>query len=551
MKMKVFAICAFLANPVLFATYYAVAKEALGRIDPILFTFFEMTTLVPVALVILAFTGHRLSWRLVKRGVLLGSSLCLALFTIAIALKYSTATGTAFFPALNGFLAALIAWLVFRQSINTATWCAGILSVAGTSLLLTNAQMGGVRGAVIAFLGGLFFTIYTFLSDYGQKEAEKHEELAYWPLFAVELLTMALWACLIALLFGDWQNAFHPLFPKDALVILYVAGACTFLPTLITVLMQKDISAVTVSFIYILEPVLGAIIANYYLHEVLPFYGYLGGGLVVLGAFIHTFGSVKRAEQSARKLSVRAYLLSSASFIGSYLFPVFCCCVGFLILYRLGGFPPQSWRDLYQLASTLVDGWMQPTQRAAAGTLLNALHYGTQRNAVLLLIADATCWLIGWGAFTVMVSITVFHAFTPGTVPRVRQKARNGEVDTFKKNVVEDVGNTELWKEETRVLPTISPIVSPMTPIPLTPVLPTRTQNAINSTAIWGGPLTLDSSTGEDTAVYDNGYPIQDITTEDLPPIVSTTPLAAHMLRRRAYQYHQQLARIELVEYVE
>ena len=57
--------------------------------------------------------------------------------------------------------------------------------------------------------------------------------------------------------------------------------ACTFLPTLITVLVQKHISPVTVSFIYILEPILGAVIAMFYLHELLPIQGYTGGLLVV------------------------------------------------------------------------------------------------------------------------------------------------------------------------------------------------------------------------------------------------------------------------------
>ena len=53
MRVKLLAGCGFLLNTIFFATYYSVAKEALGRIDPIIFTFFEMTTLVPAALIIL------------------------------------------------------------------------------------------------------------------------------------------------------------------------------------------------------------------------------------------------------------------------------------------------------------------------------------------------------------------------------------------------------------------------------------------------------------------------------------------------------------------
>src|SRR5947209_1710421 len=184
MNMKVLACLAFLLNTILFATYYAVAKEALARIDPLLFTFFELTTLAPIGLCILAFTRTRITPSILKRGVLLGSVLCLALFTIALALDRSTATGTAFFPALNGFLAALFARMFLRQPLAKATWCAGLLSVMGSALLLLNSPMGGVRGALTALLGGLFFTSYVFLS-----ETIPHDETTHWPLFGIELVT--------------------------------------------------------------------------------------------------------------------------------------------------------------------------------------------------------------------------------------------------------------------------------------------------------------------------------------------------------------------------
>jgi drug/metabolite transporter (DMT)-like permease len=283
--MKLVAGLAFLLNTVLFATYYSLSKEALGRIDPIVFSFFEMTSLIPVALCLIIFSWRDINRAVVKRGIYLGSWLCLALFTIAIALKYTSATSTAFFPSLNGFLAALIAWFFLRQPVKKLTWLAGVLSVVGTILLVMNSSTSNWRGSVIAFLGGVFFTCYVFLAD-----REQQDEIAPWPLLGIELLTMALWANLVVLLFGDWR-AVHPSLPHDLWVVLYVAGACTFLPTLITVLMQKHISPITVSFIYILEPILGAIVANIYLHEMLPVQGYAGGLLVVAGAIIHTWGS--------------------------------------------------------------------------------------------------------------------------------------------------------------------------------------------------------------------------------------------------------------------
>src|SRR5439155_4266390 len=160
MKVKIVPCLFFLLNTFLFATYYSVSKEALGRIEPIIFSFFEMVTLLPAGICILILTRKDVSKALVKRGVLVGSWLCLALFTIAIALKYTSATSTAFFPALNGFLAAFAAWIFFQQPITKATWFAGLLSVVGTALLIMNSPIGGARGALIAFLGGLLFTGY-------------------------------------------------------------------------------------------------------------------------------------------------------------------------------------------------------------------------------------------------------------------------------------------------------------------------------------------------------------------------------------------------------
>ena len=407
MKLKVVACLAFLLNTVLFGTYYAVSKEVLGRIDPIIFTFFEMISLVPVALCILVFSRKHITRAIVRRGVLVGSILCLALFTISIALKYTSATSTAFFPALNGFLAALIAWFFLKQPLKKATWVAGLLSIVGAALLILNSPMGGIRGSLIAFLGGLFFTCYIFLADH-----EQQQETDHWPLFGIELLTMAAWACLVALLFGNWQ-AFHPDLPKDVWVILYVACACTFVPTLITVLLQKHISPLTVSFIYVLEPIVGAVIANLYLHELLPLYGYIGGVLVTIGSIIQTWGSIERhvSQKRTQYAHVRprqnvgetlavSQLSTSLSWqgdrkglpytVGSLLF---LFGSGFLLV-KLGGFPPTSWQEVYAFH---------------AQVLTFALW---QQTANQLLLVQATCWLIAWISVALIGCIGIMRGLT-------------------------------------------------------------------------------------------------------------------------------------------
>ncbi len=385
MRIKLIAGCAFLLNTIFFATYYSVTKEALNRIDPIIFTYFEMVSLAPAGLLIVLFSWKDMSRAVVKRGILLGSTLCLALFTIAIALKYTTATSTAFFPALNGFVAALIAWAFFREPMTRSTWLAGAFSVGGAAILIFSSSMGNVRGTLIAFLGGLFYTGYVFLSDH-----EQRDEKAHWPLFGVELLTTALWANLVVLLFGDWQ-ALHPALPKDIGVVLYVSLACTFVPTLITVLMQKYISPVTVSFIYILEPVLGALIATIYLGEVLSVQGYIGGALVVAGSVISVWGSLRRApEPQYLPTAGGQRQRARGSWISSLLYPGLGCAVGALLLARLGGLPPASWSEIARIWPQIPQGY----QEGQSGYLTP-------------LLVQAGGWLVAWVSVVLMGGLAV------------------------------------------------------------------------------------------------------------------------------------------------
>jgi hypothetical protein len=181
--------------------------------------------------------------------------------------------------------------------------------------------------------------------------------------------------------------------PKDALVILYIGLGTVFLPTLITVLLQKYISPVTISFISILEPILSGIIAYLYLHEVLPLNSYLGGGLIVAGVFIHTWGSMERSRQPAQRqgweLAQTAKRFYSSG-LASFLYPLFCCGIGLYIVSRLGGFPPPVWHDLFQSAPQLIQQG--------------------QAMEVCIMVAQSLSWLIAWGSLLLMGGIATYSA---------------------------------------------------------------------------------------------------------------------------------------------
>ena len=204
---------------------------------------------------------------------------------------------------------------------------------------------------------------------------------------------MALWANLLALLFGNWQ-AVHPALFKDSWIVLYISFGTTFLPTLITVLLQKYIKPLTVSFIYILEPVLGALVAYLYLHETMSVYGYIGGGFIVVGTLINTWGTAQRPvsmlTMRQRLASIDTYL--QTSLLGTLGYPLLCSCLGIVIVYKLGGFPPAAWRTLYHLRAQLP------------------VYLHQEPVSLLLLCAQALSWLVAWLSLSSMGMLTTYRA---------------------------------------------------------------------------------------------------------------------------------------------
>jgi drug/metabolite transporter (DMT)-like permease len=297
MKKRIFASLLLLLNTILWATYYAVAKEALHRIDPIIFSFLELSSIAPIALCLLLITRKQLTKDLWLRGSKLGVWLWLTVFTSIIALKYTSATNTAFFPSLNGFLAALIAWGVLRQSIAKGTWLAGAISVGGALFMIFDGSGGGTGGIGdgVAFLSAIFYTCYVFQVDHETGSGD----VSRLPLFAIELLIMAVLATIAAFVLGDW-HIFHPVLPKDIVLVGYIGLMTTFLPTIIATFMQRYVPPVTVNFIYVMEPVWSALAAVIYLGEVLPLRGYIGGAFILMGALLNTWIALRSANHHER-----------------------------------------------------------------------------------------------------------------------------------------------------------------------------------------------------------------------------------------------------------
>jgi drug/metabolite transporter (DMT)-like permease len=393
--MKIVARLSFLLITALWGSFYAFTKEALGRIDPVVFTFFEVLILVPVAFPLVVMNWKDLNKATFKRGFILGSFLALSLLIITVSLKFTNATNTAFFPSIGGVVGALITGIVLKRPLAKGVWFAGGLSLTGVLIILMTSG-GGVelRGDLIAFLGASFFTIYIFLVSYDKESnSSQNGEGIVWLILGIEHLTLAFWVGLIALLFGDWQHL-HPIFPRDVEIIVYIGMAANFIPYILSMFMLKYIDALEVSFISILEPIWASIIAFVYLGEAMPLSLYFGGALVIVGSVVHIWSTSGYSPSRGTRLllpSINRYIQSSK--IATIVYPMLLLSAGVFLLNWLGGSLSAIWHEL-----------------SSMGPDLQILISQRQETSALLLIGHVLLWLIAWSALVVIGVLTSISA---------------------------------------------------------------------------------------------------------------------------------------------
>jgi hypothetical protein len=150
--------------------------------------------------------------------------------------------------------------------------------MVGIVVLLSVSNMHWV-GDLLAFLGGLLLTGYSFLIEKLSLRPEHNSVCSLRAVFGVEWLTMAIEMLIYALLYGHWKSI-HFMLPHMA-TFAYVGLVTTLLPMVTMMVMRRYVNGVMLTFLGTLEPVAGAIFAFFFAHEHFLPLMYLGGVLIV------------------------------------------------------------------------------------------------------------------------------------------------------------------------------------------------------------------------------------------------------------------------------
>jgi lactate permease len=293
---RLLAYGALIAVNLLYASFSVVSMGPISRIDPVVFICLAMFPLAPVGVALLARSKEKLTRSFLLSGVQLGACLGAGILCFTIALARTGITDAAVCSCVNGVVATLVAWLFFKQRMHPYTWAACLFASAGAGCIWWASPLRW-QGNITALLGGSLITAYAFLLERLLRKQAVTQAKMMGPVLGALLVTMAAVSAVLALCFGQWKGVVASL-PADLSALCYVSIATLLVPVCAALIIQRYVSAVTVSFFAIIEPLAGASFA-FWAGERLPVLAYAGAGLVLLGVLLQAISGTIREERVA------------------------------------------------------------------------------------------------------------------------------------------------------------------------------------------------------------------------------------------------------------
>ncbi|MDH3688279.1 MAG: DMT family transporter [Gammaproteobacteria bacterium] len=98
-------------------------------------------------------------------GVFVGS----AMICNIVALTHTTVANAVLLMASGPIFAAVLGWILLRETVTKTTWIAIILALAGIAIMVGgDLHTGGLLGDIVALIGVAFFGAYAIALRYGQ-----------------------------------------------------------------------------------------------------------------------------------------------------------------------------------------------------------------------------------------------------------------------------------------------------------------------------------------------------------------------------------------------
>ena len=273
---------ALFATTFIWGSTFVVVKAGSGNISPSLFIAVRFGIGALIFGMLLFKQIQTIRFQTLRSGVLLGSMLGVGIILQNYGLYQTTASKSAFITGLMVIFTP-IAQLVLERRPPKIGNVIGIIVVTCGLYLLTSPSGSEMNfGDMLVLISAVIFGVYiVYLDMYSRNENVLH--LAF-----VQVTTTTIIAAAVAIFEGV---VFIPT-NQLLLSLLYMGICATVFTTYVQTRFQKDTTPTRAVIIFTIEPVIAAVLAYFFLNEVLGITGMMGASLIVLGILISEFSDI-------------------------------------------------------------------------------------------------------------------------------------------------------------------------------------------------------------------------------------------------------------------
>jgi drug/metabolite transporter (DMT)-like permease len=294
--------------PLIWGTTFAVTKGALTDISPVLFAFirfiltivifFSLFTISRQAAMIIVKPKTQQERDLRTDSIVLGSLLGFGYVLQFIGLQTSTTTDSAFITSTAAIWTPLFAYFVIKEEISKKTFVALGIATVGLVLLTQPYKMAGiVIGDVLTLISAVSFGLYIAWIDRALPRTAAYygnNRDAGLVISSNQLLIATITIGLALLLI---ETPRIEVTKNLTYAVLYNGILATALTTYLQNRYQQTVSATVAALIFMLEPVVAAMVGFLFVGEQLTTEELFGACLIIVGVIVAQIRMPSRTKQ--------------------------------------------------------------------------------------------------------------------------------------------------------------------------------------------------------------------------------------------------------------
>ena len=216
-----------------------------------------------------------------KGGLVIGFFSGISTGTFVFAIVYTSIANALVIISTGPIMIAIVAWFLLKEKSSVITWTSMIIVFIGIYIVMSGS-FGGKN-----LVGDFFALITAVMMGFTFTLTRKYKEVNMVPVNAIGGLI----AALIAFLMANQITV-----PAEVVGYIIAMGAILSISFSLITIAPRYMPAAEVGMIMPLETVLGSLIAWYVINEVPSVNALVGGTIVIVTLFLHSWYSTRLAK---------------------------------------------------------------------------------------------------------------------------------------------------------------------------------------------------------------------------------------------------------------